>query len=1186
METQNFREPVSYGDVVLPPVVLSPEVEALCEKLDEFFKDYPRRHRKQKASDLIEGAFYAARPECRSNPDWMSQSANSLRDLLYPLSGRISENNLIKVFDKYAKDQSGATNKDFINTFRTLDKLYGKLTDLTHHGSSLKNFSDDQFIDFSEQDFECLMENFVSLLGKAFSLQQIYIHAIIKLIVQNKCQSAVKRDLQVILKVNHDARLYFYTKVDESWLTWLWENGFLDVLKKNANDLIEYGYRTPEIAYFGRMAEKAPAKVADIIISVNVSKDNFNPVVIEQFLHICSVLPALYLARLVEKIREEQWIPLMSASRHRGFEYAEMFKILADAKDDESLIALSTAVLAICSKEEMARLPRHGPYGNPFYFDDLSRTGVFPHLVNVGSDYIERALDLAIAAFIEIIELYNGDDKSSNKSVFELYDKLLFADVDFFNLETGKKNSFSLIDNLNELAAVMKTLLQRVFDSQRNNPDEIRRIYSQYIKSLPDSQATWRLRLYTLSLNPEIFREELKRAYFRVFEVKQYYPIIAGAEYEKTLQKGFFVLSEEDKSDYIKKVIEYFRVNEEKNDESKWRISAGSGILSMILPYLETKPLLKKQVETAGFKPSHDYHPLPAVMSQSQSGIVVPRGPISQAELSKLPVKCIIKKLRSEWAPENLRKIDSINDFLNPLNAEGVGILLRSDIAMRLQDYTENAGLFFEQTAIHPHYLYSLFRGVQEAIQHDRQKVSQIDWQHTINLMLALVIDLDEEKYSKNVSNCDLTFNCLVDLNAVYSSIVGVIIELLNEKQGVTTHSFAVYREKLFIIIERLLEHSDPTEEDESLDTAKMTIGYPGEEDHMVSDSFTLAINSVRGRAFQALIALIYLDGKGFSSKAEGEICTDVKKLYEKVLKKENTRALKFMFGYYLSPVFILNSAWVLKLLPVIFPQENEYLFTAAWEGYLSASLYEEIFFKPDIQELYKKGITLLDDSHRKQRPFKPIDKGIAHHLALAYIHYPDFDMNHTLMKAFWKQGTTRHHSYFIRYIGEYLLSDKGDRLTEIEDNGVNIIEKIRVLWDWLLQNYTNSQPFEEFGSWANLDKGAFEPAWLAEKLRKTVEKTNGALALGHPLGKVITQLARDAPVDTLEIMRLFLHKYIILGEGRRNPLFFASEWLEPFKILCVNMEVKSKTHSLISDLIRDGGSVFWDLKKYTEDDC
>ena len=48
----------------------------------------------------------------------------------------------------------------------------------------------------------------------------------------NNPLSPSKERLQKLLDVNFDARRYFFYKADARWLNWLWQNGFLDVLKE------------------------------------------------------------------------------------------------------------------------------------------------------------------------------------------------------------------------------------------------------------------------------------------------------------------------------------------------------------------------------------------------------------------------------------------------------------------------------------------------------------------------------------------------------------------------------------------------------------------------------------------------------------------------------------------------------------------------------------------------------------------------------------------------------------------------------------------------------------------------------------------------------------------------------------------------------------------------------------------
>ena len=161
-----------------------------------------------------------------------------------------------------------------------------------------------------------------------------------------------KEQLHNLIHVNPDARQYFYAKADERLLNWLWQNGFLDVIKEKAEDLTGYGYRIPELEYLVRMAEKAPAKVVNIMLAVPISSETFNPEVIDRFSYICSTLPEDQLAHVVQKIRNERWIPLMDAFEHWGSNCEDMFKTLDDAKDYESLLVLAEAVLSVRIKDE------------------------------------------------------------------------------------------------------------------------------------------------------------------------------------------------------------------------------------------------------------------------------------------------------------------------------------------------------------------------------------------------------------------------------------------------------------------------------------------------------------------------------------------------------------------------------------------------------------------------------------------------------------------------------------------------------------------------------------------------------------------------------------------------------------------------------------------------------------------
>ncbi len=969
-----------------------------------------------------------------------------------------------------------------------------------------------------------------------------------------------KERLQELLQINLDARRYFYHKSDERWLDWLWRNGFLNVLKEGDPSLD--GFRTPELGYLLRMAEKCPAEVVDIMLAVPISTEIRSQEVVYGFLRICCALPAQQLARVVEKIRAERWVPMVEEFDHLDFLYEEMVDKLADAKDFKNFLLLAEAVLAVRPGEEAGDASRYR--ASPFHLEHLARTKLFEQLATVDPEYAEHALALTTSKLAEIMAAS---------------DQFFLLDVDFFTLEPGQNDG--LQEDARELAVAVKTLAVRLIGERCAESKEVRRIYREYLASLPDSRAIWRFRFYVLSLCPQAFKDDLRSALFRLFEVEQYREIASGAEYERALQKGFPVLSDNDKQSYVHRVIRKFS---HLHEYSKYK---GSSILSIILPYLNENPALKKRVEKAGFHLDPHYEPRPDVISgdTGRAEFISPRGPISQEEFGRLTVVEIAGKLRQEWTPGELNAQNSEADFHNPLNAQGMDDLLKDDIPVRLSEYVESAGLFFERGVLDQHYTYSYLMAIQEAIKNDRADASEVEWDGVIELFTTMK-DLGErvrlERGPREHTGLYAS-SWLANWDAVHSAMADVLRELLAEQDGLTSVDFGRHRDRILEIAGYLLSYPDPSPADEQVETAPSLVGSSSDTNYSVIDPFTMAINSVRGRAFQAFVQLVFQDGRKFNEDVEEQISDDVKAMYESVLRKENTRALMFLYGHYLPSFYFRDRDWIRKLLPRIFDQEpaQRHLYTSAWEGYLARNLYEGIFLDPVFQNLYERALDLREnDFPRQQRHFKNPDEGIAQHLALAFMHYEEFGFDHQLFKAFWKNDSPKQHAHFVSFIGRSFISR--DEAEESFEFSREVKGRLRGLWDRLLQSDEKREVYKEFGHWINLDKGIFEPIWLARRVRETLERADGFLNWDNELVKASPRLAQAAPVDTLGIARLCLHEGGVRGKNQRALWLWDSDnqWIETFEILYRNPTTKVETEGLISRLVGEGGRAFWPLKR------
>ena len=951
-----------------------------------------------------------------------------------------------------------------------------------------------------------------------------------------------------------DARRYFFHKADERWLDWLWRNGFLDAIKEEA--ATRFATRTPELNYLLRMAEKRPDIVVDIILDTPISTDTRSQEVVYGFLRICSSLPADQLARVVDRIRTERWIQLIdSIFTQSAFEYEAMLKALAVENDFESFLVLAEAVLAVRPREDTEETPRF--QDTPFYFNYLSRTKIFGLIAAVGTKFAERALVFTTVKLAEIMAAS---------------DQFLLLEVDFFTLDPGPTDGWVWQADVRELAAAAKALAVRLIGERCAESADVRRIYKEHLASLPESRVIRRLCLFVLSLCPQAFREELKQAFFSLFETDNYYDVSSGTEFKKALREGFHVLSAEDRKHFVERILDTFG---RQLDRKRY----GSQILSMTLPHLNELPELKERVEKEGFVLNPDYEPRPdIVMGDDEFKIVSSQAPISQEEFGQLRIAEIARKLRYEWTPAELNARNTEDDFYNPMNAGGVGDRLQNDMPERLQQYVENAGLFFERGVLDQHYTCSFLTGIQKAIQDDRAAASEVDWNGVIGLCGAVKSSGEKEPFERGKREAGWHDTWLANWDAVHSAMADALRELLTEQDGLTPVDFGSYRDRILEITGYLLACPDPSPADEQVETSSS-----GDRADSISDLHHLAINSARGRAFEAFVSFVVQDGKKYRKDAGIEISGDVKWLYERVLQKKNRRTLMFLFGRYLPIFYFGDRDWIRKLLPRIFPQEpaKRHLYTAAWGGFLTRNLYEEMFFDPEIQALYMRGLELPDvaDSAQRQRYSEPGAR-LAQHLALAFMHYKKFGRGHPLFETFWKRNNSRQHAHFVKFIGLSFISR--DKAEESFEYNQEVKSRLRELWKWLLQKDKKKEVFREFGLWINLDKGIFEPAWLAQRVRQTLEKTNGILEWQHELIKSAPQLAQAAPEETLKIARLYLLGGGVRGDEQGTLWHWDSDnkWIEAFELLYRCQTTKLETTALINQLVGEGGRAFWPLKK------
>ena len=1107
----------------------------------------------KKYSEIYRGGIYALRARSRAdNPDWMSQSANSFREILYVLKQKEAKD-LKEILQDYLG--KSLTKKEVERYKEYLNNLYALFSDLTHHFStvpdlSLKTYQINKNLEIkadaiSKDDYFNAIKLYKEFL-KLLVTTALDIHKKIDDCIKNNRR---KKDLvKVFFNNSADSKSYFLSQVDDSWLEWLWTNGFFVQLKKPAEDVTKYSYRLPELQYIVRMAEKKSAVVAKIIASVPISKATLNPEVVDRFLWILSLLPVEQIKDLLPKILSENWVALMSPYHRSGYEHIKIMEKIKESGDNEALLGLAKIILTPRTKEELHAIEGFISSDKLFYLSDITETGLFDQLLDPANIEREKTLALMFEVLSKVVT-YGKDREGDSFGESEPF-YLLYSDV--FTIEINNTRKSYTRDDIENVIAVTRLLIEELFTVACGNAGEVRRLYDTYISQLPDSRTLYRLRLYAVTRCPTIFQKELKELFFRLFEVgERYTDIEGGAEYHSALIAGFGALDATTQREYLAKAFEYFGAELEEKEMQKYRKNAGLEITTYVKDSL-TKEEIEQSEKLFGKLPEgQKLEPHPGA-TMGEAGFVAHRSPVNVADFS---IDQIIEHLKTEWSPAVLKEQYGGDDFLSPRGTEGLGDALKEDIKKRLDAYLAKLGGFFDRERIAPQYVYSMVRGIEEMLRNKEtftleQAGKIIEFFEVIKTEgLKAPFQRGEEK------------NWLADWIEVHKVVVDALL-FLTENKALRESLHAAYRDKIRDIISYLLTiQGSPSKEHE-----KPEYGEP----------YHVAINSVRGRAYEALVVFAENDGKALSD--------DVKEIYQRTLRDESI-AVHFVIGRYLGVFYFRDKDFVKEMLPDIFPKDDparKDMYLASWEGYLSNTLYDQLF--TEFKEYYEHAIGLDPATYTDRKYTKSLDELLAVHLSLAYIHL-GFKIGDPLFDLFWKTPNATRHYEFASFIGRSCLTrdQAGDEW--LKEHNVSK-ERLIEFWNWMLTTELPIEPkaFAGFGFWVNPNKEVIDEKIIIKNLAATLKKSDGEIDWDYGLTQRLKVLAEVDPANTLEIIRNYLLKDGELNPHRRSPLFsLEHEIKEALSVIYKVPTLKNAVKELIDTLIEKGSSSFWGLKDVLE---
>lgn len=1126
---------------------LKPEDKQVGKFLDSLVRDTKlSRPKTIKPSELYFGALFLIGTK-NSNPDWKAQSAHSLRDIFYyVLKNSSNQNREIKNIEKIGELFKVLHEEARVKKIsEDLNKIYNAFTKISHHfvGEKdreqcldiFKHFQISISQDFlNDNDFLELIKVF-NLLIKESSLDPLGTHEKIRNFIAEKSRDF--EYLNLLFNLNFDAKPYFYANIDQSWIRSLQDNNFFGVLNEKALDTTTYAYRMPELAYLTNIAESAPKEVADVILATKTTAENFNPEVIERFLWIATKLPAEQLKQVVGKMKDYQWVKLMGGFRKTGYEFAEMVETLKKASDWDGLIDLAQAIMIV--REEKGDKYRDGF----FYVSDISESGIFTALSEMNDPEKIQIVLLDTLSRLEAIIKNSGNKYNNSEYPFEYDDPFGLHDTDLFTIEMESNRMRSFRADENNFIALLVMLLKKV------SGDYTKKIYD-LLTTLPSSRLSWKLKLVFAVDHKAVFVEEVYEMMNYLFELgDNYSAIFTGPEYKQVIGKVFFGWTSEQRDVYIAKLTKFFKDQQERHPDQYWHAQNAVKILSILSASTDDKLVKDSLAEIAqthfGISIDESYKPEPSIQS-GMAGVVQHRSPFDITEFE--PAK-IFENLKSDWVPKKLAEEYKNDDYLKPRGAEGLGDALREDLKNRLGEYVSVMIAEENYKDIHPHYIYSLVRGLEELLRDQNKTWTKAEIDSVLKVLFNLQTQDNDVPEPEAVDGAWLGTWTWVKRSMADTLIY--VIELRDKDLRKEIHN--QYKEKILELINYLFDTPESPN--------------PEEEKPEYGDPFHIAINSVRGRIYQGFVVYVENDGNTLSKES--------KEFFKKALGDKSV-AVRFVIGHYLPSIYYRGKEFITGLLDQIFPK-NQSDKLATWEGYLCSPLYKELY--TELKKYYEWGIDLDPKEYYDRKYTKDLNEALASHIALAFVHFQE-DHTSGLVEKFLEKKRPQQINEFITFIGRsYFTRDVANRADLEKFPGG--FGKFMNFWDWVIEQKLEPESYGGFGFWMNTQ--IIEPKILADKIERTLKVSNGIIDWEHKFEESLETFAETDPEKTLNIIKSYLldKEQQNLNPRRRYPLFAVEDEIKKsLEIIYKQDLLKSDVEKLVNELIEKGSQMFWELEE------
>jgi hypothetical protein len=847
---------------------------------------------------------------------------------------------------------------------------------------------------------------------------------------------------------------HFFEKLENpAWIEPLWNKGFFKHPPKVEYEDDRQGYmfpRWPESRYLARMAQHAPRLVARVLLGI-VETDNI--AVREDIARAVLALPVNLAEAFVNAAR--QWIAGRFFDKFLAMRLGELVSHLSKDGKKDAALDLARELLQVVSRDRRGNgAAEPSPFDFPpepvarfdtWNYEQLLKKNV-PHLVD------EAKFD-AIVLLCDLLDEAVGIKEHYQEGT----ERVDFSYIWRPAIEDHGQNLGNTV--LDALISSLRDMVERLCKA---DPKSIPALLEMLEKR--EWPVFQRIGLYVLS---RFVHEEPLLVEERIIDEALFDNHLVLHEYHYLCRFGFPFLTPEARQ----KLLGWIDGGLEREEVEKSIRSRGHDPSEKIVDQLINGWRLDRLTPikdhlTGQWADHYDRliqqrgepeHPDFALWYERQAG---PKSPLTQHELSEMPVENILTFMRT-WEPP----VDSPK---GP-SPEGFGRTLSAVVAVHPNDFAVSADEF---RGLEPTYVRSLLCGLENALGNGRH----FDWKPVLALC-EWVVEQPQSIPGRQVRSWEK--------DSDWGWTRGRIADLLT--QGLVPAEGGIpleYRSSIWKVLEPLTRDPYP----------------PSKSEHDGSEAWRGpswdSLNTTRGKAMHAVIRYAVWAKNNIDKNLPTEdrtaqgftIMPEVQEVLDSHLDPavDASPATRSVYGQWLPALGWVDKDWVVKNLETLFPSDEsqDYLWRAAWDGYVSFQVHLSVL--DILRKQYKRAIDAMGLESTSDYFRSDPDSNLAEHLMIAYWNGRESLVDQdSLVRTFFERAPLKIREHALYLIGSWLNNYSGDL-------GSEITKRLTDLWQWRKATHqgsndaVDSKELAQFGWW--FVSGKLDQRWSLQQVLLTVQ--------------------------------------------------------------------------------------------------